>query len=278
DWDALVLQQQYKEKFAGHVHDHESVTLANLERKTSISLQQCLSSLVKDENLTVYCRECTKQAEGEFTESPHVKSLRFWACPPLLVLQLKRFHTRCGVAYKLFNEVTFGQSLNLKDCLCDGTNDCHRTRAFVDWHRPLRERSMSDEMRRWAGFPSLSREITDYKLYGVVYHIGGMGSGHYTACILHDGQWYCFNDDRVYTISEEDVPGHNAYLLFYARADVVSGEMDLEDLFPNEGRQAGCADIEQIKKSPWAVDMHRLTSSKTGLSAGLGGDRFCSVS
>ena len=44
-----------------------SVALANLERKTSISLQQCLSSLVKDEELTLYCRECSKKA-GEFTE------------------------------------------------------------------------------------------------------------------------------------------------------------------------------------------------------------------
>lgn len=275
DWDASILQEQYKEKFAGHIHDHESVNLANIERKTSISLQQCLSSLVKDDELKVFCRECTKQAQGEFTESPHVKSLRFWACPPLLVLQLKRFHTRSGAAYKLFNEVTFGPSLDLKDFLSDGTKDCHKAKAFVDWHRPLRERSMSDELRKWVGFPSLSRKITTYKLYGVVYHIGGMGSGHYTASVLHDGQWYCFNDDRVYTISEQDVCNANAYLLFYARDDISSGDMDLHRLFPDEGRQAP-VNIEQIKRSSWAVDMHRLTSAKT--SASMGGDRFCTLS
>ena len=66
-----------------------------------------------------------KSNGGVLWRSPHVKSLRFWACPPLLVgelrllemetlkishsvdqvLQLKRFHTRSGAAYKLFNEV-----------------------------------------------------------------------------------------------------------------------------------------------------------------------------
>lgn len=273
DWDASILQQQYKEKFAGHIHDHESVTLANLERKTSISLEQCLSSLVKDDDLTAFCRECTKQA-GEFTESPHVKSLRFWACPPLLVLQLKRFHSRSGAAYKLFNEVTFGSSLDLRKFLCDGTKDCHRTKAFVDWHRPLRERSVSDELRQFVGFPSLSREMTTYKLYGVVYHMGGMGSGHYTASVLHDTQWYCFNDDRVYTISEQDVCNANAYLLFYARDDLFSEKIDLRHLFPEEGRQTP-ANIEQIKRSAWA-DMHRLTSSKTSMS--VAGERYCCVS
>ncbi|CAJ1386624.1 unnamed protein product [Effrenium voratum] len=192
----------------------------------------------------------------------------------MAVLQLKRFHTSEGASYKLFNEVVFGQTLDLKDFLCDGGKACHKTETFVDWHRPLRERSWSDEMRRWAGFPGLSREVTKYQLYGVVNHIGGMGSGHYTACILHDKQWYCFNDDRVYTISDQDVCSANAYLLFYARSDVAEGQKDFSQLFPPEGRQVKAANLEQIKQSTWVSDLHRASSKGTAAS----GDRFCAVS
>ena len=45
--------------------------------------------------------------------------------------------------------------------------------------------------------------------------------------------------------------GNNAYLLFYARADVASGLLEMADLFPNEGRLGQLVDIEQIKKSAW---------------------------
>lgn len=275
DWDAYILQSHFKEKLAGHVHDHESVNLAMEERKTSVSLTQCVSGLVQDEELQVFCRECTKKAQGEFTESPHVKSLTFWALPPLLVLQLKRFNSNGGVYYKLFNEVTFQQGFELKDFLCGGSKDCHKTPAFVDWHRPLRERSLSDEMRSWVGFPSLSREITSYVLYGVVNHIGGMGSGHYTACILHDKQWFCFNDDRVYTISEQDVCTANAYLLFYARADVANRETGFQEIFPDEGRKADPVDREAVRKSAWASEQDRQTSKNSSLAGS--GERFCHV-
>ena len=76
---------------------------------------------------------------------------------------------------------------------------------------------------------------------------------------------YCFNDDRVYTISEQDVPGANAYLLFYAREDVLG--KDLKQLFPEEGRQAFPVDINQVKRCSWAADLHRA-STKTGLGTG----------
>merc|ERR1739845_158154 len=69
---------------------------------------------------------------------------------------------------------------------------------------------------------TLSRDNTEYRLYAVVNHIGGMGSGHYTAYVRGDGErWLCCNDSQVYPISEEAVVSANAYLLFYERLDTT---------------------------------------------------------
>eukprot|EP00931_Biecheleriopsis_adriatica_P061604 TRINITY_DN37048_c0_g1_i1.p1 TRINITY_DN37048_c0_g1~~TRINITY_DN37048_c0_g1_i1.p1 ORF type:complete len:1368 (+),score=256.41 TRINITY_DN37048_c0_g1_i1:41-4144(+) len=280
DWDATVLQRQYKDKIAAHVHVHQSVQLSQMERKTSVSLDQCLGSLVQDESVTAYCRECTKQAKGEFTESQHVKSFSVWGCPPLLVLQLKRFQVENGSSYKLFNEVTFTRNLDLKDFLAKGPKaaTCKRSaESLRGWDKPLRERSKSDDLEDWAGFDSLSREVTGYKLYGVVNHIGGMGSGHYTASIRSQGQWFCFNDDRVYSISEEDVCSPNAYLLFYARNDLATKQVSFEHLFPQTSRKDEAVDIEAVKKKVWASADRSTDEPKSPSITTSAVNRYCAM-
>lgn len=61
-----------------------------------------------------------------------------------------------------------------------------------------------------------------YNLYASSNHFGTLSGGHYTAtCKVKDEDkkeaWYCFNDQTVRRMSENEVVSPNAYVLFYAR-------------------------------------------------------------
>ena len=59
-----------------------------------------------------------------------------------------------------------------------------------------------------------------YDLFSVSQHYGDRGGGHYTAiCKNYDGNWYTYDDSRVFLSSERDVVTENAYVLFYRRKD-----------------------------------------------------------
>lgn len=301
DWDAGVLEKQYKEKIAGHVHVHESVELARIERNAPENVVQCVETLTKPEEITAYCRDCTKKA-GEFTETPHTKVLRIWACGPLLVLQLKRFHSNQGSSYKLHNLVTFPLRFDLQDFLAQSppfSSEVHREEG----HHPdgpmagpeRQEESSESEpaaksVRRAAGstakcaktsqvaFKTLSRDRTSYDLYGVVNHIGGMGSGHYTAFVRRgrpsgQARWFCCNDSGVYSISEEDLITPNAYLLFYARTDLMDGEVDLHHVFPVATGQGPAIDPQDVKRATWASRQSGAQDKERSSTAG----NFCGV-
>jgi len=293
DWDAQILNQFYKAKIAGHIDVHESVELARIERSAPERLAQCLDCLVKPEELDVYCRDCTKKL-GEFTETHHAKSLQIWGCPPLLLLQLKRFHSGAGVSYKLQNLVDFPLRLDLRDYLAGASSAGAGEVAPMEenelgegavngipdslkgWDRPLREREPSPEAL--PALNTLSRSTTEYQLYAVVNHIGTMSGGHYTAFVrTHRGRWLCCNDSQVYAISEEEVVTANAYLLFYERCDVA--EMKMESLsieilsklgFPPPDPKAMKVDPEQVKRAHWI----RSGDGEKGTFAGAG---FCGV-
>lgn len=56
----------------------------------------------------------------------------------------------------------------------------------------------------------------------VVNHLGGMGSGHYTAdCFCtSDQRWHHFNDTHVTPTSADRLNGSTAYVLFYVRREL----------------------------------------------------------
>jgi ubiquitin carboxyl-terminal hydrolase 22/27/51 len=56
-----------------------------------------------------------------------------------------------------------------------------------------------------------------YELFGVVSHWGDMSSGHYVSYVKCEGFWYLVNDPWVVPVSEADVAGVQAYMLFYQR-------------------------------------------------------------
>lgn len=400
DWDAHVLEKHYKTKVASHIHVHESVEFARIERNTPESLKQCLEALVQQEELVMYCKECSKNAGGDFTETTHTKAFKIWACGPILVMHLKRFHHDAdGTSYKLHNLVTFPMhldlraflaeavaadpadshagvsardpALNAKDVMqynpadrsstvgvplsfgcrvqppeesktaspnasqcanspsrslsrladvpmrsrtssgkrlcCRGSDDEDPSPSACKGRNSDRSQSESNFARRcWnrspkpeseshkdsddhkaAGsqkhtvFQTLARDAPCYDLYGVVNHIGSIGSGHYTSFVRQhraNGQkraWLCCDDSRVYKVSEEDVVTANAYLLFYMRKDVADCTFKLENVFPIRTASGGATSFnpEHVKAKPWVRPSvrqplaHGPTSASTGPAA-----------
>ncbi|XP_073153929.1 ubiquitin carboxyl-terminal hydrolase 27 isoform X2 [Henckelia pumila] len=81
--------------------------------------------------------------------------------------------------------------------------------------------------------PSMPLKRQNYRLVSVVEHFGSEHGGHYTVyrkvtakideedpvALLESAiqQWYCISDSDVYSVSEKDVLGANASMLFYER-------------------------------------------------------------
>ena len=64
----------------------------------------------------------------------------------------------------------------------------------------------------------LDKDFSKYDLFAISKHYGGTGGGHYTAvCKNYDGNWYCYNDSKVYPTSPADVVDSSAYILLYRR-------------------------------------------------------------
>lgn len=299
DWEAAVLKQHYKEKIAAHIHVDASVELAQQERKKPEDLIRCLDELTQEESLgsSRHCRTCSRKA-GEYRETQHRKQIRIWGCPPLLLLQLNRFHSRRGVSWKVHTFVDFPSTLDLRGHLAAGpmqedlskeqlgfrlgqlTMAQQRLAEVLGTPGPLvvtklgcgpesdrievtlpsgakqvckpeqLEAIVGEEAADAEVLHTLSRATTAYELYAVVNHIGGMGSGHYTAYVkTRSGGWLACSDDRVLPINREDVVTAHAYLLFYARKDVADGKVELTDLFPAPAPGTQPADPDAVKKS-----------------------------
>ena len=64
-----------------------------------------------------------------------------------------------------------------------------------------------------------SSEYHIYKLISVVFHVGTLNSGHYTAANFDpvSKHWYLYNDSKATEITPENVNSPNAYLLIYQK-------------------------------------------------------------
>jgi len=60
----------------------------------------------------------------------------------------------------------------------------------------------------------------DFSLVAVINHHGSVESGHYTACINGNNQWFSCNDHSVTSIDSGNVASPHNYLLFYIKPDI----------------------------------------------------------
>jgi hypothetical protein len=96
-----------------------------------------------------------------------------------------------------------------------------------------------------------------YELFGVVSHWGDMSSGHYVSYIKCDGAWYLINDPWVVAVSEADVAGVQAYMLFYAQ----------EHLF-GTGSDGELAEHQRRQRSEAAAAVVAATAAASAKAAG----------
>ena len=282
EWDPLLFSRNFDRQAAKEVHDHSSVLLHREEETQAITLSQCLDSFSQWEYLDdeAFCKNCSRSEDGnEITLRKHSKKLEIFRAPPVLIVQLKRFHdnlnddARLSLHQKLTNLVEFPRKrLNLDEFMaktsiagprCDCTywewlggkrvsdrsgNNSDRSSDFEEDLQKIHGEEADES--RFRGVPlSLRRSNAVYDLYGVVNHHGAMGAGHYTAFVKSpiSGEWLEYNDDIVMKRGENSVVTSAAYLLFYSRRDIHTAS--LEEVFPP--RKDG--------KAP--VDLHRLQKS-----------------
>eukprot|EP00590_Aulacoseira_subarctica_P011793 CAMPEP_0172429288 /NCGR_PEP_ID=MMETSP1064-20121228/49733_1 /TAXON_ID=202472 /ORGANISM="Aulacoseira subarctica , Strain CCAP 1002/5" /LENGTH=244 /DNA_ID=CAMNT_0013174585 /DNA_START=57 /DNA_END=791 /DNA_ORIENTATION=+ len=154
------------------------------------TLDECLDLFCREEYLTQdnqwYCPKCKKHVDA-------TKTFNLWTLPPILIVHLKRFkqNPRTGFCSKIEKGI----------------------------HFPIRNWDLSHSVK----CPNSSSEPILYDLYAVSNHLGGFGSGHYTAYAMNrvDDQWYDFNDSTATPLISEDLVGNGnndaAYVLFYNR-------------------------------------------------------------
>ena len=117
------------------------------------------------------------------------KNIYLWDLPEHLIIQLKRFSNN-GV-FSIKNNTTIKFPLeNL---------------TFTENYHEYRPRNYS------------------YNLYGVIYHVGSLSSGHYYAYTKNplNNKWYKFNDSTVQYIPDEiierEIINGGSYILFYKK-------------------------------------------------------------
>ena len=59
---------------------------------------------------------------------------------------------------------------------------------------------------------------SNFSLAAVINHHGSVSSGHYTACVNKNNQWFSCNDHTVISIDSRNVVTPHSYLLFYVKS------------------------------------------------------------
>eukprot|EP00435_Cladocopium_sp_Y103_P047375 s675_g13.t3 len=152
----------------------------SLEVNNASTLEKALDAFTKSEQLRGANKYQCKKCQQKVDAT---KTFSIHTAPPVLSFQLKRFDFLHGFRGKLKKKVQFPVSLNI------------------------------------APYTSQKNREEKYNLYGLVVHCGSSAkSGHYIAYAKHNGSWYCFNDQDVRQVKEQQVLREEAYLLFYQAA------------------------------------------------------------
>jgi ubiquitin carboxyl-terminal hydrolase 8 len=156
------------------------------------SLEDCLRLYLAQETLSGenqwYCSQCHKHRDA-------TKKTDLWILPPILIVHLKRFKFKENGRMGSKNEAAIAY--------------------------PVRNWDLSRHVQ------SQGSEYPLFDLYALSNHVGGLGSGHYTAYALNrfSEQWYEFNDTHCHAMEERAFRRNqsSAYVLFYNRCQTRRG-------------------------------------------------------
>ena len=250
----------------------------------SITLEECLDSFAKEEKIPevrlcfvvklfvynyhylldtshplinflkckAYCSRCK-----EFRVQ--TKRISIWRCPPVAILQFKRFQYTQHMKRKLRDLVVFPiDGMELSRIVAPSSR--HESK-FVAHDEQSQKSNEHDDNSIATGETlgslhplsksNCGRSKSRYDLYGVIHHQGALSGGHYVASLKseHDGKWRLFNDAQIYDLMSRDVVDPSAYILFYVRQDVKGASLeDFWDIQEREGEGLTEEEVEKLMK------------------------------
>ena len=223
---------------------------------TEWGIEECLRLFATSERIGEYkCEKCCRGRE-RVSASKRMLLLR---SPRVLVLHLKRYQQNArGFIRKVTSTVSYPTRLDLSPFVYKGDVDDakkpgltpkpHNVEARTR-NAPSNASSGADEdddddaelaaiaaarkaeiagelsaaLERKRG-PSVDENMSwQYRLFGVVCHIGSYRGGHYVAYVKRGDQWCYVSDTRTKFAEERDVLKKQAYMLFYERDDSGGG-------------------------------------------------------
>jgi len=251
-----VFANQIIGKDCPHTSTRKEPFLAlNLQVKNKRTLQQCLESFVNGEMLqgsnAYFCEKCDKKITA--LKRTCIKKL-----PRHLICVLKRFDLNYDTMqkFKINDYCEFPQRINMERYTEEGLAKLDREKELEKARKEGRDES-SIKSKPIKEYP---KEYYEYKLTGVVIHIGTSDMGHYYSFILdreHENipekdRWYEFNDTQVekYDLErmKDDAFGNegkiggerffirmrNAYLLFYERISPYEPPVEDDEEIPEK--------------------------------------------
>ena len=63
------------------------------------------------------------------------------------------------------------------------------------------------------------QQLSKYKLFGIINHVGNLNYGHYYSYIKIENEWYEFNDSNIFKIDKLAYYSSTVSALFCAKAD-----------------------------------------------------------
>ncbi|XP_061564354.1 ubiquitin carboxyl-terminal hydrolase 31-like isoform X2 [Cololabis saira] len=210
EWDKETKDYLFKRTEDEYIPDAESVRQVKEQhlQPQTCSLAQCFQLYTKDEQLEPddawRCPHCKQLQQGSI-------KLSLWTLPDILILHLKRFRQDGDRRMKMQNMVKFPLiGMDMAPHMVK--------RSQSSW-------SLPSHWSPWRRPYGMGRDPEDYlyDLYAVCNHHGTMQGGHYTAHCKNsiDGQWYCFDDSDVHSMSDGEVCKQTAYILFYQRRATI---------------------------------------------------------
>lgn len=162
---------------------------------TKVTLEQCMDAFVREEVLE----------KGDMWNCPRCKTLRratkrlsISRLPQVLLIHLKRFSFKGPFTDKIDTTVTF------KTSALDLTNYMPP---------PLPPGAVAK------GMPVSQSQQPPYlyDLYGVTHHFGSLNTGHYTATIRNNADWWYCDDSRVAKGDDRQLHTNSPYVLWFRR-------------------------------------------------------------
>ncbi|KAL3428836.1 hypothetical protein BDV09DRAFT_181414 [Aspergillus tetrazonus] len=145
------------------------------------TLSGCLESFTSPEKLMADVYNCSGCGN---TPQKATKQLRIKKLPAILCMQLKRFEHTFSVSEKVEGRIDFPLSINMLPYTTNPDSAVDKSRYTYD-------------------------------LSSAVVHKGKLEAGHYYVYCRQGDEWMLFNDDQVTPVTEAEVLGVDAYLLFY---------------------------------------------------------------